>query len=104
MFCASNRWICDKYITPVDNFLKDTKVLSRIAGPVGALFDPTGAIAGTIAGAVIGYNGYGKKPCRLDVGRVVNMLNMVVVSQVVIQSVLNLSLLELNTGQVVRFF
>ena len=51
MFGASNRWIGDKVITPANNFLKDTKVLSPIAGPAGSfLGGPGGAIVGTVAG------------------------------------------------------
>ena len=65
IFGASNRWIGDKVITPVNNFLKDTKVLSTIAGPAGVfLGGPGGAIAGTVATAALKHAGYGKKHCR----------------------------------------
>ena len=65
IFGASNRYIRDKIITPVDHFLKETKVLSKIAGPAGAfLGGPGGAIAGTVASAALNHAGYGKKHCR----------------------------------------
>ena len=60
IFGASNRWIGDKVITPTNKFLKDTKILSTIAGPVGGLFGPKGTIVGTVSGAVLRHNGYGR--------------------------------------------
>ena len=65
IFGASNRWIGDKVITPVNNFLKDTKLLSTIAGSAGALLGgPGGEIAGTVATTALKHAGYGKKRCR----------------------------------------
>ena len=50
IFGASNRWIGDKVITPTNNLLKKTKLLSTIAGPVGSfLGGPAGAVAGAVA-------------------------------------------------------
>ena len=47
VFGASNRWIGDKVIKPVDNFLKESKLLSKIITPIGGfLGGPGGAIAG----------------------------------------------------------
>ena len=65
IFGASNRWIGDKVITPVNNFLKDTNVLSSIAGLAGAfLGGPGRAIAGTVASAALKHAGYGEKQFR----------------------------------------
>ena len=64
-FGASNRWIGDKVIQPLDNDLKETKLSSKIAGPVGGLFGgPAGAIVGNLASAGLTKAGYGCKPCR----------------------------------------
>ena len=48
---ASNRYIGDNIIKPVDNFLKDTKVLSKIITLIGGfLGGPGGAAAAAAAG------------------------------------------------------
>jgi hypothetical protein len=63
IFGASNRYIGDKIIKPVDNFLKDTKVLSRIITPIGGfLGGPAGAVAGAVAGVGLNKAGYGYRP------------------------------------------
>ena len=63
VFGASNRWIGDKVIKPADNFLKDTKLLSRIVTPLGGLFGgPGGAVAGAAAGVGLNKAGYGCRP------------------------------------------
>ena len=63
VFGASNRWIGDKVIKPADNFLKDTKLLSRIVTPLGGLFGgPGGAVAGAAAGVGLNKAGYGYRP------------------------------------------
>ena len=60
IFGASNRWIGDKVITPTNNFLKKTKILSSIAGPVGTyLGGPLGGVAGAVAGVGLKQLGYG---------------------------------------------
>ena len=65
VFGASNRWIGDKVIKPVDNFLKESKLLSKIITPIGGfLGGPGGAIAGATAGVGLSKAGYGRKPCR----------------------------------------
>ena len=65
VFGASNRWIGDKVIKPADNFLKESKLLSRIITPIGGfLGGPGGAIAGAAAGVGLNKAGYGRKPCR----------------------------------------
>ena len=65
VFGASNRWIGDKVIKPADNFLKESKLLSRIITPIGRfLGGPGGAIAGAAAGVGLNKAGYGCKPCR----------------------------------------
>ena len=65
VFGASNRWIGDKVIKPADNFLKESKLLSRIITPIGGfLGGPGGAIAGAAAGVGLNKAGYGCKPCR----------------------------------------
>ena len=61
IFGASNRWIGDNVITPANNFLKKTQVLSKIAGPVGSFFGgPAGGIAGGLVGAALHSQGYGR--------------------------------------------
>ena len=63
VFEASNRWIGNKVIKPVDHFLKDTKVLSRIITPIGGfLGGPAGAVAGAVAGVGLKKAGYGYIP------------------------------------------
>ena len=63
VFGKSNRWIGDKVIKPADNFLKDTKLLSRIVTPLGGLFGgPGGAVAGAAAGVGLNKAGYGCRP------------------------------------------
>ena len=65
VFGASNRYIGDKIIKPVDNFLKESKLLSKIITPIGGfLGGPGGAIAGATAGVGLNKAGYGRKPCR----------------------------------------
>ena len=65
MFGSSNRWIGDKVFKPADNFLKDTKLLSRIVTPLSGLFGgPGGAVAGAAAGVGLNKAGYGRKPSR----------------------------------------
>ena len=60
IFGASNRWIGDKVITPTNNLLKKTKILSTIAGPVGSfLGGPAGAVAGAVASVGLQQLGYG---------------------------------------------
>ena len=63
IFGSSNRYIGDKIIKPVDNFLKDTKVLSRIITPIGGFIGgPAGAVAGAVAGVGLNKAGYGYRP------------------------------------------
>ena len=63
IFGKSNRWIGDKVIKPVDNFLKDTKILSKIITPIGGfLGGPGGAIAGATSGVRLNKAGYGCRP------------------------------------------
>ena len=63
VFGKSNRWIGDKIIKPADNFLKESKLLSRIITPIGGfLGGPGGAIAGAAAGVGLNKAGYGRKP------------------------------------------
>ena len=65
IFGKSNRWIGDKIIKPVDHFLKDTQLISRIITPVGALLGgPVGAVSGAVLGVGLNKAGYGHKPCR----------------------------------------
>ena len=65
VFGKSNRWIGNKIIKPVDNVLKDTKLLSRIVTPIGGfLGGPGGAIARATARVGLNKAGYGCKPCR----------------------------------------
>ena len=65
VFGKSNRWIGDKVIKPVDNFLKESKLLSKIITPIGGfLGGPGGAMAGATAGVGLSKAGYGRKPCR----------------------------------------
>ena len=60
IFGASNRYIGDKIITPANKFLKKTKILSTIAGPVGSfLGGPAGAVAGAVASVGLQQLGYG---------------------------------------------
>ena len=60
IFGASNRYIGDKIITPANKFLKKTKILSTIAGPVGwFLGGPAGAVAGAVASVGLQQLGYG---------------------------------------------
>ena len=60
IFGASNRFIGDKIITPTNKFLKKTKILSTIAGPVGSfLGGPAGAVAGAVASVGLQQLGYG---------------------------------------------
>ena len=60
IFGASNRWIGDKVISPTNKFLKKTKILSTIAGPVGSfLGGPAGAVAGAVASVGLQQLGYG---------------------------------------------
>ena len=60
IFGASNRYIGDKIITPTNKFLKKTKILSTIAGPVGSfLGGPAGAVAGAVASVGLQQLGYG---------------------------------------------
>jgi hypothetical protein len=60
IFGASNRFIGDKIITPTNKFLKKTKLLSTIAGPVGSfLGGPGGAVAGAVASVGLQQLGYG---------------------------------------------
>ena len=60
IFGASNRWIGDKVLTPTNKFLKKTKILSTIAGPVGSfLGGPAGAVAGAVASVGLQQLGYG---------------------------------------------
>ena len=71
VFGASNRWIGDKVIKPADNFLKESKLLSRIITPIGGfLGGPGGAIDGATAGVGLNKAEYDRKP---------NILNMDVV-------------------------
>ena len=59
-FGDSNRWIGDKVISPTNKFLKKTKILSTIAGPVGSfLGGPAGAVAGAVASVGLQQLGYG---------------------------------------------
>ena len=63
IFGASNRWIGDKVFKPADNFLKESKLLSRIITPIGGfLGGPGGAIAGAAAGVGLNKAGYGCRP------------------------------------------
>ena len=63
VFGKSNRWIGDKIIKPADNFLKESKLLSRIITPIGGfLGGPGGAIAGAAAGVGLNKAGYGCRP------------------------------------------
>ena len=63
VFGKSNRWIGDKVIKPVDNFLKEIKLLSKIITPIGGfLGGPGGAIAGAAAGVGLNKAGYGCRP------------------------------------------
>ena len=65
IFGKFNRYVGDKIIKPVDNDLKETKLLSKIAGPVGGFFGgPAGAVVGNLASAGLNKAGYGRKPCR----------------------------------------
>ena len=60
IFGASNRWIADKVLTPTNNLLKKTKLLSTIAGPVESfLGGPAGAVAGAVASVGLQQLGYG---------------------------------------------
>ena len=60
IFGASNRFIGDKIIKPTNKFLKKTKLLSTIAGPVGSfLGGPAGAVAGAVASVGLQQLGYG---------------------------------------------
>ena len=60
IFGAANRYIGDKIITPTNKFLKKTKILSTIAGPVGSfLGGPAGAVAGAVASVGLQQLGYG---------------------------------------------
>ena len=60
IFGASNRVIGDKIIKPTNKFLKKTKILSTIAGPVGSfLGGPAGAVAGAVASVGLQQLGYG---------------------------------------------
>ena len=60
IFGASNRWIGDKVISPTNKFLKKTKILSTIAGPVGSfLGGPARAVAGAVASVGLQQLGYG---------------------------------------------
>ena len=60
IFGASNRYIGDKIINPTNKFLKKTKILSTIAGPVGSfLGGPAGAVAGAVASVGLQQLGYG---------------------------------------------
>ena len=65
IFGKFNRYVGDKIIKPVDHFLKDTKLISRIITPVGALIGgPVGAVSGAVLGVGLNKAGYGHKPCR----------------------------------------
>ena len=62
IFGASNRWIGDNVIQPTDNFLKSSKLLSKITGPLGALIaGPAGGLAGGVTSALLHKQGYGKR-------------------------------------------